>query len=157
MNAIADSASSSESRNGPSRFRRDHLSADAHTAGQARSDFDLWLQAHFALSAARRIDLTMAVNEAVANAAEHAYFGGPCGDGGFDVDANYDGAHDSLTVVIEDHGRWRLPDPAIGPLSARGRGIQLMHMLADQALIDTTSAGTRVCLTWLHMHNQPEI
>jgi serine/threonine-protein kinase RsbW len=64
----------------------------------------------------------MAVNEAVANAAEHAYFGSPCGEGSFDVDATYDADQDTLMVLVEDHGRWRLPDP----------------------VIDTASAGTRV-------------
>lgn len=32
----------------------------------------------------------MAVNEVVANAAEYAHFGSACGEGTFDVDANYD-------------------------------------------------------------------
>jgi anti-sigma regulatory factor (Ser/Thr protein kinase) len=156
MNAIVGSASPSEPLDGPTRFRRGHLAADAHSAGRARSDFDSWLQAHFTLSDAGRVDLTLAVNEAVSNAAEHAYFGTPCGAGSFDVDANYDAAQDSLTVVVDDRGRWRLPDSATGPLSVRGRGIHLMRTLADDASIDTTSAGTRVCLTWLHMHNRPE-
>src|SRR4051794_4714169 len=111
MNVIVGSASLSEPLDGPTWFRRDHLAADAHAAGQARSDFDSWLHAHFTLSDACRIDLTMAVNEAVTNAAEHAYFGSPCGAGSFDVDANYDAAQDILTVVVEDRGRWRLPDP----------------------------------------------
>ena len=156
MNVIVGSASPSEPLDGPIRFRRDHLAADAHAAGQARSDFDSWLQTHFTLSAASRIDMTMAVNEAVTNAAEHAYFGSPCGAGSFDVDANYDAARDILTVVIEDRGRWRLPDPAAGPLSVRGRGIQLMRALADDVSIDTTSAGTCVRLTWLRTHDRPE-
>jgi anti-sigma regulatory factor (Ser/Thr protein kinase) len=156
MNVIVGSASPSEPLDGPTRFRRDHLAADAHAAGQARSDFDSWLQAHFTLSAASRIDMTMAVNEAVTNAAEHAYFGSPCGAGSFDVEANYDAVLDSLIVVVEDGGRWRLPDPAIGPLSVRGRGIQLMRALADDLSIDTTSAGTRVRLTWVHVHNRSE-
>jgi anti-sigma regulatory factor (Ser/Thr protein kinase) len=156
MNVIAGSASPREPLDGPTRFRRGHLAADAHTVGQARSDFDAWLQAHFTLSAANRIDMTMAVNEALTNAAEHAYFRSPCGTGSFDVEANYDAPRDSLIVVVEDRGRWRLPYPAIGPLSVRGRGIHLMRALADDVSIDTTSAGTRVRLTWLHMHNRPE-
>jgi serine/threonine-protein kinase RsbW len=140
MNVIVGSASSSEPLDGPTRFRRDHLAADAYAVGQARSDFESWLQAHFTLSAASSIDMTMAVNEAVTNAAEHAYFGNPCGAGSFDVDANYDAARDIVTVVIEGRGRWRLPDPATGPLRVRGRGIQLMRALADDVSIDTTSA-----------------
>ena len=62
-------------------FRRDHLAADAQAAGRARSDFESWLHAHFTLPAASRVDLIMAVNEAVANAAEHAYFGSRFGEG----------------------------------------------------------------------------
>jgi serine/threonine-protein kinase RsbW len=156
MNVIVGSASPSEPLGGPTRFRRDHLAADAHAVGRVRSDFDWWLHAHFGLSAASRIDLTLAVNEAVSNAAEHAYFGSPCGAGSFDVDAHYDAARDILTVVVEDRGRWRFPDPPTGPLSARGRGIELMRALADDVSIDTTSAGTCVRLTWLHMQNRPE-
>ena len=156
MNVIAGSASPSEPLDGPTRFHRGHLAADAYEVGQARSDFDAWLRAHFTLSAANRLDMTMAVNEALTNAAEHAYIGSPCGGGSFDIDANYDAARDSLIVVVEDRGRWRSPDPAIGPLSVRGRGIQLMRALADDVSIDTTSAGTQVCLTWLHMHRRSE-
>ncbi|MGK2880461.1 MAG: ATP-binding protein [Mycobacterium sp.] len=154
MKATAGSASASEPNNGPTRFRRDQLAADARSAGQARSDFDLWLRSHFALSAAGRIDLTVAVNEAVANAAEHAYLSSPFGQGTFDVEALYDAAQDSLTVIVQDRGRWQLPDPTVTARSARGRGIQLMHALADYASIDATAAGTRVCLTWLQLHQR---
>lgn len=156
MNVIVGSASPGEQLGGPKRFRRDHLAADAYAVGQARSEFDAWLHAHFTLSDACRVDLTLAVNEAVSNAAEHAYFGSPCGASSFDVDANYDTARDSLIVVVEDRGRWRFPDPATGPLSVRGRGVELMRALADEVTIDTTSAGTCVRLTWLHMHDLPE-
>jgi serine/threonine-protein kinase RsbW len=156
MNVVVGSASPSEPLDGPTRFRRGHLAADAHTVGKVWSDFDSWLQSHFTLSAASRMDLTMAVNEAASNAAEHAYFGSPCGAGSFDVDANYHAAQDSLTVAVEDRGRWRLPDPATGPLSVRGRGIQLMRALADDVSTDTASGETRVRLTWPHMHNRPE-
>jgi serine/threonine-protein kinase RsbW len=93
----------------------------------------------------------MAVNEAVANAAEHAYLGSPYGAGTFDVNARYDADEDCLTVLIEDRGSWRSPDPVTGPLSVRGRGIKLMRALADDASIATTTAGTCVCLRWLHM------
>jgi serine/threonine-protein kinase RsbW len=157
MNATDDAASDSESHTGPTRFHRGELAADAHTASQTRSDFDVWLQTHFTLTTTSRTDLTLAVNEAVANAAEHAYVGWPVGSGTFDVDANYDTAHDALTVVIEDRGHWQLPDPDNNPLSTRGRGIQIMAALADHASIDATEAGTRVSLTWQQMHSRPEI
>jgi serine/threonine-protein kinase RsbW len=86
------SAASCEPLDGPTRFHRGPLAADARAAGQARSEFDSWLQSHFTLSTAARIDLTVAVNEAVANAAEHAYLGSPYGEGTFDVNARYDPA-----------------------------------------------------------------
>ncbi|CAN5287412.1 ATP-binding protein [soil metagenome] len=149
-------AEDSESHAGPTRFHRGRLAANADTAGQARADFDGWLQTHFSLTPASRIDLTLAVNEAVANAAEHAYIGWPLGSGTFDVDANYDTAGDTLTVIVEDGGHWQQPDES-GPFSVRGRGIQLMAALADHTSIDTTAAGTRVSLTWQQMHSRPEI
>jgi serine/threonine-protein kinase RsbW len=63
------------------------------------------------------------------------------------VRALYDGSAATLTVTVTDEGVWRHTDPAsAGP--RRGRGIPLMHALADRATVDSSPAGTRVCLEW---------
>lgn len=102
------------------------------------------------LSQACRSDLTLAVYEALANAAEHAY---PAGSeiGSMDLDAEYDTDHDTLRVVVGDHGLWRRSSGGAGS-PARGRGIRLISALADDTTIDTTAQGTSVRMTWRHLH-----
>lgn len=151
MNTITGSHASADTRDWPIRFRRREMTADAHAAARARTDFEGWLDRQFVLSAMTRTDITMAVYEAVANAAEHAYYGCAPGEGTFDIDANYDVAQDSLTVTIEDRGQWHTRDPATAPRIARGRGIQLMYGLAEDASITTSATGTRVCLMWMRL------
>ena len=91
------------------------------------------------------------MNEAMANAAEHAYFGTP-DRGTVDVEACYDVACHILTLTIVDRGHWLGPaldkqrDSSLNRL--RGRGIQLMRALADSTSIDSTPDGTHVTLTW---------
>jgi serine/threonine-protein kinase RsbW len=138
-------------------FQRSRLAADASCAGLARTEFELWLRRHFMLSATGRADLTLAVNEALANAAEHAYQG-QRGRGTVDMDARYDASADTLTVTVEDHGQWQptAPDSSVdaGPCNPRGRGIPLMRTLADHTAIDSDSRGTRVCLTFRHLEDR---
>jgi anti-sigma regulatory factor (Ser/Thr protein kinase) len=124
------------------------MSADGYAAGRARSDLDTWLRQQFVLSPVSRNDIVMAVYEALANAAEHAYQGNAIEVETFDLDAAYDFWSDTLTVVVEDHGQWQTRDPADPPRIARGRGIQLMYSLAESASITTNATGTRVCLMW---------
>lgn len=143
-------------QSGPDRFRRGQLLADGRAAGQARLDFDSWLQTHFAMSAVSRSDVTLAVSEAVANAAEHAYFDSGSGPGTFDVDANYDNVSHALTVEVVDRGQWQTASGNTAPDRPRGRGIQLMHALSDHASIRTSANGTRVCLTWLRLLRRAE-
>ncbi|GAB7143200.1 ATP-binding protein [Mycobacterium riyadhense] len=136
-----------------SRFSRTRVAADALTATRTRVEFGSWLQRHFTLSAERFSDLLLAVNEALANAAEFAYADAPRG-GTMDVNAAYDFDSDTLAVTVSDHGRWRVPElPTVGtsPYSIRGRGIPLMRALADEATIDATPHGTQVTLTWIHL------
>ncbi|MEE6178244.1 ATP-binding protein [Mycobacterium sp. 050134] len=131
------------------RFVRTRVSADAHNAAQARAGFAHWLGGHFSLGAERFNDVLLAVNEAIANAAEFAYVGA-ARPGTLDVNATYDAGSDALVVAVNDHGRWRtkVPQPAGGRQEFRGRGIPLMEALADELTIDRTPHGTRVTLTW---------
>ena len=85
-------------------------------------------------------DLTLAACEAAANAVEHArssdqrYF-----------DVLTEVGEDWAGIVVQDHGRWRAPS---GP-NDRGRGLHLMHVLADTVL----SAGARG--TTVVLRNRP--
>ena len=134
--------SSSDDR---SRFVRSRVAADACSASRTRVEFGVWLERHFTLGADRFSDLMLAVNEAIANAAEFAY----CDSaqrGTVDVSAAYDGDSDTLAVTVNDQGHWRPKLPVQKQL--RGRGIPLMEALADEVTIDRTPHGTHVTLTW---------
>jgi|SRR5947209_6654723 len=132
-----------------SHFARTSVSAYAQSAAQARADFGRWLDTHFSLDPERFNDVLLAVNEAIANAAEFAYVDAPR-PGTLDVSATYDADSDALAVCVDDQGHWRhkVPQPAGGLQQFRGRGIPLMHALADEVAIDSTPGGTHVRLTW---------
>ena len=90
--------------------------------------------------------MVLAVNEAMANAAEYAY--GTAADRGvMHVQAQYDGGEGTLTVAVTDQGAWRSTDADARPVK-RGRGIPLMHALADRATVDSSPTGTQVRLEW---------
>jgi anti-sigma regulatory factor (Ser/Thr protein kinase) len=86
----------------------------------------------------RRFDAVLALSEAAANAAEHAY--GFDGEGIIEVEADvFDG---ELRLSIRDRGRWREPDPT----SDRGRGRTIMDALAREVTIEPAEVGTVVRL-----------
>jgi serine/threonine-protein kinase RsbW len=126
--------------------------ADASGAGRTRIEFAAWLQRRFSLDDGRLSDLVLAVNEALANAAEFAYLDTP-DQGTITCSASFDDDVDTLDVTVSDHGRWRPTLTATAPVqyALRGRGIPLMRALADQTRIDTSEGGTQVRLTWANL------
>lgn len=128
---------------GPVRFVRHDLVANAPTAAVAREDFSRWLRREVGLAEVRLCDVVLAVNEALANAAEFAYLCRALGT--CDVEAIFDLARRVLTVTVSDRGHWREPDPNRRQRH-RGRGIPLMRTLADSLVIDTSANGTSVCM-----------
>jgi serine/threonine-protein kinase RsbW len=138
----------SRQRDSRTRFAHTSVLADAVRAAQLRQEFSIWLKRYFVLDPTKISDVVLAVNEALANAAEFAYsaVGHP---GEMHLLADYDRGSSVLTVTVADEGAWRLADGE--KLISRGRGIPLMEALADRATIDSTSAGTRVCLEWNHV------
>lgn len=118
--------------------------ADAESVARLREEFSCWLR-DFGLSAVRHNDLVLAVNEALANAAEFAYLGGR--PGRVNLSARHDTAGRAIIVTIADHGRWRESGPAAVP-QLRGRGIPLMRALADHVAIAKSDAGTTVSLSF---------
>jgi serine phosphatase RsbU (regulator of sigma subunit)/anti-sigma regulatory factor (Ser/Thr protein kinase) len=94
-----------------------------------------WLRGHGA-NEQEVYDITVACQEAAANAVEHAYAPGARS---FEVDAVRRGP--AIEVTIRDHGQWR---PARG--THRGRGLPLMTALMDSVEIDHGEAGSVVVL-----------
>lgn len=133
-----------------SRFGRTRVAADARSAARTRAEFGVWLERYFSLDDDRFSDLLLAVNEAIANAAEFAYVDA-AERGTVDVRAAYDRDSDTLAVTVDDRGRWRQKVPVQRRQQMRGRGIPLMETLADEVVIDRTPQGTRVTLTWGNM------
>ena len=89
-----------------------------------------------------RSDLQLTVGEAVTNAIEHAYRGGPGPEGAPGVALRLALCADgSVEVRVADRGRWRPPpaDPGY-----RGRGIALIRELAEQLVVEPTAEGTVV-------------
>jgi anti-sigma regulatory factor (Ser/Thr protein kinase) len=117
-------------------------SADARTVAHFRSELSRWLHAHLALGPARHNDVLLAVNEALTNSAEFAY---GTGHGPMTMQVRYVAHDDMLLIDVSDHGAFRYTDPATRS-NTRGRGIPLMHALADQATISPLPSGTQVRL-----------
>jgi anti-sigma regulatory factor (Ser/Thr protein kinase) len=87
----------------------------------------------------------LATGEAVSNAVEHAY--PPDAEGVVELTMTL-GPPDRPTEVqvgVVDGGHWR-PTPAAAGF--RGRGLAMIHALADSAEITTGPRGTTVRMTW---------
>lgn len=136
-------------RDSRTRFAQTSVLADAACAAQMRQEFSVWLKRYFTLDATKVSDMVLAVNEALANAAEFAYSAVEQ-PGAMHLLADYDTGSAILTVTVADEGAWRIADAERKRIS-RGRGIPLMEALADRATIDSSSAGTRVRLEWNHV------
>jgi serine/threonine-protein kinase RsbW len=132
------------------RFAENGVGADARNAGRVRDEFAGWLRGRVDLDDVRFSDVVLAVNEALANAAEFAYLQHR-GMGTIDVEAVRDRVAATLTVTIADQGSWHEPDP-VKQGRVRGRGIPLMRALADDVTIDTSALGTTVCLCFDNVH-----
>jgi anti-sigma regulatory factor (Ser/Thr protein kinase) len=79
-------------------------------------------------------DITVACQEACANAVEHAYAPGPAG---FELEAEH--ADGEIRLTVRDRGNWR---DARG--THRGRGLPIMEALMDTVDIDHSPGGTAV-------------
>ena len=134
-------------------FAKTDVTATPERAAQIRREFSDWLRGHFTLDATKASDVVLAVNEALANAAEFAYVTAQPG-GVMHVRADFDGDAAILTVTVTDEGAWRRTDPQLQS-RGRGRGIPLMRALTDRATFDSTPTGTEVCLQWDHIFEIP--
>ncbi|KWX68888.1 ATP-binding protein [Mycobacterium sp. NAZ190054] len=128
------------------RFERFGVDADAGAVARVRQEITDWLKRFFVLDDVRISDVVLAVNEALANAAEFAYLQADR-PGTIDIHAVHDPQAQTLTVCIEDRGMWRKRQIEPAPRT-RGRGIPLMETLADCATIEPSTSGTTVRLEW---------
>ena len=109
--------------------------ADADALGGLRHLLRRWLAGHGA-GPNETYDITVAVQEAAANAVEHAYAPGMAA---FSVDAEHrDG---QVVVTVTDRGNWR---DARG--ENRGRGLPLMRGLMESVDVEPADGGTSVVL-----------
>jgi serine/threonine-protein kinase RsbW len=102
-------------------------------AEQAADDYGLDEDARFRL--------TLAANEAVANAIEH---GSPSAEGTVIVRVCSD--HEGVRFEVRDGGTFSAAVPADEGLAQRGRGIPLMAALADEVDLKPGADGTLVRL-----------
>lgn len=125
------------------RFVCSDAAADPPTIVRLRDRLSRWLRRDGQLDETRLCDIVLAVNEALANAAEFAYVDG--GSGTVDLEVVRDTRRRAVSVTVSDHGHWREVNP-LHRQRSRGRGIPLMRTLADSVVIDTSGLGTSVCL-----------
>jgi anti-anti-sigma factor len=92
----------------------------------------------------------VAVGEACANAAEHAYRDAEAGPMTVTAQVDVDGV---LTVTVRDEGTWRTPDRDPGD---RGRGLLIMRQLVDGVVLDEQERGTTVTLS-LRLRRRPDL
>jgi GAF domain-containing protein/anti-sigma regulatory factor (Ser/Thr protein kinase) len=119
----------------PDRFRS-AWPAEASALRVLRQSLRRWL-GKWGADADEIYDITVAVQEASANAVEHAY---APGSAAFEVDASHDDG--MITVVIQDRGHWR----AARGGEMRGRGLPIMHSLMETVDVHHGEDGTRVLL-----------
>ena len=109
--------------------------AEADALADVRRLLRRWLSTR-AATADEAYDITVACQEACANAIEHAY--GP-GRAELDVELSYDAGR--VRVTVRDKGRWRPPRG-----QNRGRGLPLMHSLMHTVDVTHGERGTVVVL-----------
>jgi anti-anti-sigma factor len=86
-------------------------------------------------------DLQLALGEAAANVAEHAYT--DTTEGRMRIGLARDGAT-RIAVSVRDDGRWRPPPEDRGH---RGRGLELIREIGDDVRLDHTGGGTEIRFT----------
>lgn len=116
--------------------------ADGARVGSIRRALTAWLEAT-RFDPTRIADVVLAVYEAMANTAEHAYRHASM-TGTFTVRAAYSSLEHLLSIVVIDHGHWR---PAV-PDSYRGNGLRLVAALSGGSRVDHTDIGTTVSMYW---------
>ena len=116
------------------RFRHEFPAAPVEVV-RMRHALTAWLEG-LGVDEGVRVDAILAVSEAAANAAEHAY--GFDGRGVVRVEAWT--SNDDLVASVEDAGTWREPTSE----GDRGRGRAIIQAVTDEVTIDSGARGTTV-------------
>jgi PAS domain S-box-containing protein len=111
------------------------LPGDQDGLQSLRATLRRWLSEQEAVGALAA-EVTMATNEAVQNAIEHAH---GLGSEPFEIELEREG--DDVVVSVRDRGRWR--ERSGGD---RGRGLPLMRALMDDVMVDPGPRGTTVTM-----------
>lgn len=119
--------------------------ATAASAAHLRDQFGTWLRER-GVPALQTNEILLAVNEALANCVDHAYSDHHA-VGTMAVQADFEPSDGCLSVCVTDHGTWRQPGPH-RKNDRRGRGVVLMHAMADHCTINGRLDGTTVCLDY---------
>jgi serine/threonine-protein kinase RsbW len=128
--------------------------ADADTVAKFRKQLRRWLSDTVSIDAQQVADVVLASYEALSNCAEHAYCNHGSASGGLmTLDIRNDRTQETVQVCISDQGSWIEPSPAANN-AHRGRGLILMHRLADDCTVQHGNEGTTVCL---HFHRCPAL
>jgi anti-sigma regulatory factor (Ser/Thr protein kinase) len=114
------------------------FSSDAGHLARARAAAHRWLQS-VAVSEEVAAEIVLAMNEAVANAIEHAY---RTGEGPYTVSVDAYVKDGELTVTVADRGVWRRRRAG----SDGGRGLGLIEALTDDSHVQRAPGGTEVRL-----------
>src|SRR4051794_19685467 len=129
-------------------LRLDLVATPAALPG-VRRRLGAWL-ANLGMGEQDRVGVMVAVGEACANAAEHAYQGTEPGPMSVSAHVDVDGV---LTVTVRDEGHWRPPDRDPGD---RGRGLLIMRQLVDTVTFDEQPRGTTVTLG-VRLRRNPDV
>lgn len=97
-------------------------------------------------------DLQLALGEAAANSAEHAYRGAT-GPGRMQIGLARDGAT-RIAVTVRDSGSWRPPPSDPGH---RGRGLDLIGEIGDDVALDHGVDGTEIRFTVPAVPRPPDV
>ncbi|MGH3874815.1 MAG: ATP-binding protein [Pseudonocardiaceae bacterium] len=122
-------------------LRYDDVPAVADQLPRIRHMLTAWAQ-QVGLSADDVSAVVLATYEAMANVVSHAY---PHRQGTFDVHAVYSRGRRYVKITVVDRGCWR---PPTNPVPPHGMGLQLIHGLAVDAVVDPGVHGTTVRLGW---------
>jgi serine phosphatase RsbU (regulator of sigma subunit)/anti-sigma regulatory factor (Ser/Thr protein kinase) len=111
------------------------LPAEPSVLADLRRQLRRWLRDRGAVGD-ELLEITMAVSEACANAAEHAYSPAPAT---FDVRASESAGE--VTIAVRDSGRWRPPRG-----TNRGRGLRIIESAMDDVTVASTNTGTEITM-----------
>ena len=111
------------------------LPAEPRVLAKTRRSVRRWLREQGA-EGEELAAVTIAVNEACANAIEHAY---PPGPATFELMAQADDGN--VTITVRDSGRWREQRG-----SDRGRGVHMLKAAMDEVQINQIRTGTEVIM-----------